>query len=349
MGEILGMASTHWPLLIPPDDGHPWPFQMVMERTPNFPEHLKNPSNWPEQARIEYGEDEGVSAHKEHRERLVKAFRVMKGEIEAFNPDFIVMFGDDQYENFKEDIIPPFCVLAYDEYVSYPFKRGFMPGRNVWGEPEDHPIKMRSNPKAARWLTRRLLEEGIDMSYAYKPLHWEGLGHAFVNIQMYLDYDRKGFDYPIIPIQVNCYGSRVIRNRGGIGGDPSMEPDPPSPSPKRCFQVGQAVARILKDSPYRTVIFGSGGWSHGFLTEKNDFLWPDIESDRLRLRQLEDGGGEEWQNITVAEIEDAGQQELLNWICVAGAMHEVKQKPEILDYLETYIFNSGKCLAVFKP
>ena len=34
------------------------------------------------------------------------------------------------------------------------------------------------------------------MSYAYKPLHWEGLGHAFVNIQMYLDYDRKGFDFP---------------------------------------------------------------------------------------------------------------------------------------------------------
>ena len=44
MGEILGMASTHWPLLIPPDDGHPWPFQMVMERTPSFPEHLKIPA-----------------------------------------------------------------------------------------------------------------------------------------------------------------------------------------------------------------------------------------------------------------------------------------------------------------
>ena len=147
MGEILGMASTHWPLLIPPDDGHPWPFQMVMERTPDFPEEMKNPSSWPEGARVEFGEDEGVSAHKEHRERLVKAFRVMKQEIDAFNPDFILMFGDDQYENFKEDIIPPFCVLAYDEFVSYPFKKGFVPGRNVWGEAADHPIKMRGNPK----------------------------------------------------------------------------------------------------------------------------------------------------------------------------------------------------------
>ena len=44
-------------------------------------------------------------------------------------------------------------------------------------------------------------------------LHWEGLGHAFVNIQMYLDYDRQGFDFPIIPVQVNSYGSKIIRNR----------------------------------------------------------------------------------------------------------------------------------------
>ena len=56
------------------------------------------------------------------------------------------------------------------------------------------------------------------MSYAYKPLHWEGLGHAFVNIQMYLDYDRKGFDFPIVPVQVNSYGSKIIRNRRAING-----------------------------------------------------------------------------------------------------------------------------------
>ena len=101
---------------------------------------------------------------------------------------------------------------------------------------------MRGNPKAAKWLTRRLLEEGVDMSYAYKPLHWEGLGHAFVNIQMFLDYDRMGFDYPVVPISVNCYGSSVVRNKGGIGRDLNAGPDPTSPTPKRCFEVGQAVA-----------------------------------------------------------------------------------------------------------
>ena len=91
------------------------------------------------------------------------------------------------------------------------------------------------------------------MSYAYKPLHWEGLGHAFVNIQMYLDYDRKGFDVPIVPVQVNSYGSKIIRNRRAINGA-GQEPDPSSPTPRRCFEVGQITARILKDSHFPVLI-----------------------------------------------------------------------------------------------
>ena len=204
----------------------------------------------------------------------------VQAEIEAFNPDFILMFGDDQYENFIEDIIPPFCVMAYDDLTSYPFKGGRRGNANVWGEPADHPIKMQSRPAIAKWLAHRYLEESVDMSYAYKPLHWEGLGHAFVNIQMYLDYDRQGFDFPMIPVQVNSYGSKIIRNRRAINGA-GQEPDPPSPTPRRCFEIGQITARILKDSPWRVVMYASGGWSHGFLVEKNHCLWPDVETAQM--------------------------------------------------------------------
>ena len=348
MGEILGMASTHWPLLIQPDAGHLWPFQSTMNRLKDFPEEKKPISAWPEAARVEFGEDEGVSAHAAHRERLLKSFRVMKEEIKAFNPDFILMFGDDQYENFKDDIIPPFCVMAYDEYVSYPFKRP-MPAGNVWGEPDDHPIKMQGRPEIAKWLTTRLIEEGVDMAYSYKPLHWEGLGHAFVNIQMFLDYDRTGFDFPMLPISVNCYGSKVIANHGGAPLGNNAPADPSSPTPKRCFEVGQKVAQILKDSPYKVCIYASGGWSHGFLNEKGDYLWPDLEADRLRAQQITEHRETEWKDIPVKEIEDTGQQEFLNWVCLAGAMHELGQKSEVLDFVETMIFNSGKCLAVYRP
>ena len=50
-----------------------------------------------------------------------------------------------------------------------------------------------------------------------------------------------------------------------------------------------------------------------------------------------------------ADTEDAGQQEFLNWVTLGGAMHELKREPEIIDYVESYIFNSDKCFAVFRP
>jgi len=46
------------------------------------------------------------------------------------------------------------------------------------------------------------------------------------------------------------------------------------------------------------------------------------------------------------QIEDAGQQELLNWVCLAGAITELGYKPEIIDFTQTYIFNSSKCMMV---
>src|SRR5205814_928652 len=124
--------------------------------------------------------------------------------------------GDDQYENFREEIIPPFCVFILDEIESRPHARGRIgaPTPNVWGEPDDKVFVTRGHPEAARYLSRGLLDSGFDIPYAYKMRLPEGLGHAFIRTVLYLDYDRTGWDYPVIPFHVNAYGSSVIRNRG---------------------------------------------------------------------------------------------------------------------------------------
>src|SRR5919108_425015 len=98
------------------------------------------PASFPHSARMGSGQlagnDAGITAHKAHRARVFSAFRTIRDEIDTFKPDFILMWGDDQYENFKEDIIPPYCVLAYDQLEFRPYKR--LRGRpNIWGEPED--------------------------------------------------------------------------------------------------------------------------------------------------------------------------------------------------------------------
>ncbi len=73
---------------------------------------------------------------------------------------------------------------------------------------------------------------------------------------------------------VNCYGSRVIRNKGD-SVEHSLDPDPPGLSPQRC----------------------------------------------------------------------AGTAELAYLV---GAVDELDYKADIVDWYETYIFNSTKCLAVFR-
>ena len=348
MAEILGLGLTHSPSFIRPDEDGESSLKRTLRTNDRIPAEMKNPSNWPEPMRIEFGEDEGYASAVRLRERMVAGFRKLRKELDAFNPDFVVIWGDDQYENFREDIIPPFCVLAYDEFECKPFgEEGHATRRNVWDEPAGTTFKYRGHKDGARSLVSGLIDRGVDMAYAYQPLHEPGLGHAILNTILYLDYDRKGFDYPVVPMLVNCYGSRVIRNRGG-SVEHSPDPDPPGPSPKRCMEIGKAAAQTLKDSPYRVALIASSSWSHAFLTEKNWWLHPDIESDRARFEEMKDGDYQAWARISTAQIEDAGQQELLNWACLVGAVDELGYKADIVDWYETYIFNSTKCLAVFK-
>ena len=47
----------------------------------------------------------------------------------------------------------------------------------------------------------------------HEPLH-QPLGHAFLNAVLYLDWDRVGFDYPLVPCAVNCYGRTLTGTHG---------------------------------------------------------------------------------------------------------------------------------------
>ena len=151
----------------------------------------------------------------------------------------------------------------------------------------------------------------------------------------------------MVPVAVNCYGSNNIRMRGGANAH-SDEPDPPSPSPRRCFEVGQATARIIRDSPWRVVLMASSSWSHAFLTEKNHWTYPNLETDRVLLEHLRVGDFAKCKKVKLENIEESGQQEVLNWSCLVGAMSELGRKAEILEWAETWTFNAPTCMAVFR-
>jgi hypothetical protein len=350
VGDILGLGVTHYPPLTGHDRDMATILRTVM-RDPGLPERYRDPAGWPEAMRREYGDDGGTASAAAHRETLVRHFRRTRKRLDEFQPDVVVIWGDDQHENFTEDIIPPFCVLAYDQIEARHRTRDA--SHNVWGEGEDTVFRIPGHREAGKFLARRLLEQEIDLSYAYRPLHHPGLAHAFLNTITYLDYDRVGFPYPVVPFQVNCYGRRVIAQRGGRGSlaHPlgEAELDPPSPSPKRCMEVGAATARAMAESPWRTALIASSSWSHAFLTDKHHQLYPDIEADRKLYEALARGDYEAWRGTPLDAIEASGQQEMLNWYMLAGAMEALGRKPDTCEFVESWIFNSNKCFAVFEP
>src|SRR5262249_15461272 len=149
----------------------------------------------------EYGSDEGLSASRAHRAELLEGLAKVRAAIDEFAPDFVMIWGDDQYENFTEDIIPPFCILAYEDVQTEPWsmRAPGMPGKaNVWGEPENFEYRIRGHREAGKFLASGLLEEGFDVCYAYRPLHVKSMGHAFLNSVAYLDYPRTGFDHRVV-------------------------------------------------------------------------------------------------------------------------------------------------------
>ena len=189
------------------------------------------------------------------------------------------------------------------------------------------------------------------MSYAYQGLHHPGIAHAFLNAILYLDYDRKGFPYPIIPMQINCYGARVISYQGFLSSlaDVDRPLDPPSPSPKRCFDMGAEVARICAESPYRVALIASSSWSHAFLCDKNHRMTPDVEFDKKMYDALTRNDYDFWKSKTLAETTDSGNQEMLNWMALLGAMNSLDRKLTWSDFVETHLFNSSKVAAIYNP
>jgi hypothetical protein len=349
MAEILGLGLTHSPPMLGLDRRMAGALERALQ-SPRLPDRMREPAAWPAAMREEWEEHLAGRAAPAHRRRVVDGFRATRAALDAFDPDFVLIFGDDQYENFREDGVAAFGVFALDTVDSRPYVR--YGNDNAWSEPADTVVTTKGHKEGGRYLTKALTEAGFDLTWAYKMRHEHGLPHAFLNALLLLDYDRKGLPWPVVPFHVNCYGSSTISKKGAfahLDGTGSAEPDPPGPAPSRCFDIGAATARALADSPWRVAIVASSSWSHAFLTGKNFYLYPDLDSDRARLAELRAGDFRPWRNLTTEQLEDAGQQELLNWVCLAGAMDALGRRPGWVDFVETHIFAAPKAFAVFNP
>ncbi|MEV4623993.1 hypothetical protein AB0J74_35445 [Asanoa sp. NPDC049573] len=355
MAEIMGLGMFHGPHPGLTDETMANVYFKRVLQDPRTPADVLDRANWPQGLIEEWGADEGVAAARRHREVAIDACLQARKAVDEFNPDIVVIFADDQYENFKEDVLPPFCVYAADEFDLADLAKGAPKvSSGLAPEPLPHPPlqpTVRGSKAIGTYLANALVRNDFDVACAWKLHHMDHLGHAFSHSVDYLDWERKGFPYPIIPFHVSCYGTNLkVPSLGPITPGRLQDdvdiPPPDSPTPKRCYDIGREVAQILEASPYRSLIIGSASWSHASLTPMHGYLWGDVESDRVHLEELRSGQFAKWRDMSAEQMQVSGQHEMRNWVALAGALEG--RDVEVLGYAETYVFNSSKCVALFR-
>jgi hypothetical protein len=93
----------------------------------------------------------------------------------------------------------------------------------------------------------------------------------------------------------------------------------------------------------------SSSWSHAFLCDKTFRLRPDTPGDRRLYEALVAHDYDTWRRTSLEAVEDAGQQEVLNWFPLMGAMEELGARVRWSEWVGTDVFNSNKVFVVYEP
>ena len=169
----------------------------------------------------------------------------------------------------------------------------------------------------AEELLDKLVRAGFDMAYSQEAL----LGHSFAAPFEWVLGSR---DIPVVPVFINTYL-------------------PPLPSARRCAALGEAVAEIIASRPERVALLASGGMSHYPGTWR--YYQPDYAFDQWCIAELENGNSDAFLDLTVEQLDEVGNTEMLPWAAVLGAIGE--QHMELLTYQPTS--HHGHAVARFHP
>src|SRR6185295_1981756 len=147
------------------------------------------------------------------------------------------------------------------------------------------------------------------------------LGHAFA---VPFEFVLGGRDIPIVPFHTNVYL-------------------PPLATPRRCARLGREIASIVASRSERVAIIASGGMSHFPGTWK--YLHPEFDFDRWMIGELERGNTNALLDLSVEQLDEVGNTELLTWAIMFGAIGD--QPGELLHYTPTW--HHGHAMMRFLP
>jgi 3-O-methylgallate 3,4-dioxygenase len=240
-------------------------------------------------------------------EACQKAIRTLGDVLQKADVDLVVIFGDDQQEQFHDDNMPTFAIY---HGKSVPVVKHTGRNNSGWKLAEERGWaetagEYETGYALAEHLVRSLTNDEFDIARSNKLRPEIGVGHAFSFL-----YRRilPGGKLPMVPVMVNTYYP------------------PNQPTPKRCYALGQAVRKAIEswDVDKRVAVMASGGLSHVVIDE-------DI--DQMVINGLRSKNPDQLWRLPRERLW-GGTSEILNWVAVAGAVESLELR--FLEYVTTY-------------
>ena len=245
-------------------------------------------------------------------EACQKGIAAVGAALKQAKPDLVVVFGDDQHEQFGDENMPTFA-LYHGKTLPVVHHTGRNPA--AWKEAEERgwaktDAEYTNASELAEHLISALTADEFDVARCNRLRPEIGVGYAFSFL-----YRRiwPGGKVPMLPVMVNTYYP------------------PNQPTPKRCYALGQAVRRGIESwkQDARVVLMASGGLSHVIIDE---------ELDKITIDGLMSKNREKLFSLPRPKLK-GGTSEILNWVALAGAMESSRM--ELFDYVTTYRSPAG--------
>jgi len=162
--------------------------------------------------------DPGADVVREVDEILAKS----RAEVEAFDPELIVVFAPDHYNGLFYDLMPPFVIAtAADSVGDYQTQLG--------------PLSV--DKDLALEMAKFILDSDIDIAISHRLQVDHGCTQTLEEMTGSLTR------YPVIPIIINSVA-------------------PPFGPYRRVRKLGEAVGKFIAKLDKRVLILGTGGLSH---------------------------------------------------------------------------------------
>ena len=295
----LGLASSHAPAMFEPAER--WP--TVYAGKPKY-----TIESQPHTAKLET--PEVIDAYIA---RINAAMQELRGQIEAYRPDALVVVGDDQNDLFDDTNNPTFSIFTGDRLWG-------LTGTDYTPMEQRQRIEFECHAPLAQHINKALVGRGFDFANLGK---FNPVARPHIGVSHMVSYPVPvlvpQFDIPIVPIFLNEYF-------------------PPLPTAERCHALGLALREVLEEWPGRIALYASGGLAHDPGGPRAG--WVDEPLDRWLLERLERNDLDALKHLFTFDSDTVrgGTGEIRAWIVVAAAM----QRPAtVLDYIGAHHAKCG--------